>query len=129
MLMLELIGYVGYTVEAFGVFVIVAGAIIAVTRFGSRQTISHGGEPYNEFRRVMGRSMMVGLEFLVAGDIIRTVVASHTFEDIAILGLVVIIRTILVFTIHLELEGHWPWQQPPSAGAAPGSQGPDGPNH
>lgn len=114
MFLLDLIGYLGYAVEAFGVFVIIAGAIIAVANYGYKHIIAKGGAPYNEFRRVMGRSMMVGLEFLVAGDIIRTVVASHTLEDIAILGLVVIIRTVLVFTIHLELEGHWPWQPAPN---------------
>ncbi len=59
----------------------------------------------------MGRAMLIGLEFLVAGDIIRTVIVDHTLEDIAGLGLIVIIRTILVFTIHLELEGRWPWQR------------------
>jgi uncharacterized membrane protein len=113
MFLLDLIGYLGYAMEAFGVFVIIAGAAIAVANYGYKQIIAKGGVPYNEFRRVMGRSMMVGLEFLVAGDIIRTVVASHTLEDISILGLVVIIRTVLVFTIHLELEGHWPWQPAP----------------
>lgn len=54
--------------------------------------------------------MLVGLEFLVAGDIIRTVVVIDTITDVASLGLVVVIRTVLVFTIHLEVEGHWPWQ-------------------
>ena len=112
MIVTELIGYIGYAVEAFGVLLIVMGACIAVAKYGIKSVISTGGEPYHEFRRVMGRSMMVGLEFLVAGDIIRTVIASHTFTGISILGLVVIIRTVLVFTIHLELEGRWPWQRP-----------------
>ena len=53
----------------------------------------------------------MGLEFLVAGDIIRTVVVSHTLTDISSLGLLVLIRTVLVFTMHLELHGHWPWQR------------------
>ena len=123
MLILELIEYVGYAVEAFGVFVIVAGAVTAVATYGYRQIISQGGADYDKFRRVMGRSMMVGLEFLVAGDIIRTVIVSHTLQDIAMLGLLVIIRTVLVFTIHLELEGHWPWQ--PSPQVAPGVSTPE----
>ena len=65
-------------------------------------------------RREMGRAMLVGLEFLVAGDIIRTVVVIDTITDVASLGLVVVIRTVLVFTIHLEVEGHWPWQGRPA---------------
>ena len=67
---------------------------------------------YHNFRREMGRAMLVGLEFLVAGDIIRTVVVTDTITGVASLGLVVLIRTVLVFTIHLEVEGHWPWQAP-----------------
>ena len=118
MILLDLITMVGYAMEAFGVFVIVAGATIAVAKYGYKHIIASGGEPYDEFRRVMGRAMMVGLEFLVAGDIIRTVVASHTLYDIGVLGLVVVIRTVLVFTIHLELEGHWPWQPKPMSESA-----------
>ena len=106
-----IVGTLGYALEGFGVFVIVAGAVIAVARYSYKHIISEGGEPYDQFRQVMGRSMMVGLEFLVAGDIIRTVIIGHTLEDVATLGLIVIIRTILVFTIHLELEGRWPWQK------------------
>jgi len=58
--------------------------------------------------------MMLGLEFLVAGDIIRTVVVAHSITDVASLGLLVLIRTVLVFTIHLEVEGCWPWQPSPA---------------
>jgi uncharacterized membrane protein len=57
--------------------------------------------------------MMLGLEFLVAGDIIRTVLVAHSISDLLSLGLLVLIRTVLVFTIHLETEGHWPWQPAP----------------
>ena len=110
MFITDMIGYLGFALETIGVAVIIAGACIAFAKHGIAGILSNGGEPYHEFRRVMGRSMMVGLEFLVAGDIIRTVVAAHTFKGIAILGLVVLIRTVLVFTIHVELEGRWPWQ-------------------
>ena len=114
-----LVGTLGYALEGFGVFVIVAGSIIAVLKYGYRHIISEGGKPYDEFRQVMGRAMMVGLEFLVAGDIIRTVIVSHTLSDISTLALLVAIRTVLVFTLHLELEGRWPWQQPEQAIANP----------
>ena len=55
--------------------------------------------------------MLLGLNFLVAGDIIRTVIVSHSISNVASLGLIVLIRTFLVFTIHLEVEGQWPWQK------------------
>ena len=109
----ELVSTIGYSIEVIGIAVIVIGAAGAILRYGYRHIISVGGKPYVEFRQTMGRSMMVGLEFLVAGDIIRTVVVDHTLPDILGLGLIVIIRTVLVFTIHLELEGHWPWQPKP----------------
>jgi uncharacterized membrane protein len=109
----EVVSMIGYTVEGFGIAVIVIGAVGAILRYGYRHIISVGGKPYVEFRQTMGRAMMVGLEFLVAGDIIRTVVVDHTLQAILGLGLIVLIRTVLVFTIHLELEGHWPWQKQP----------------
>jgi uncharacterized membrane protein len=61
---------------------------------------------YHNFRREMGRAMLVRLEFLVAGDILLTVLVIDTITDVASLGLVVVIRTMLVFTIHLEVEAH-----------------------
>ena len=54
--------------------------------------------------------MMLGLDFMIAGDIIRTVIVDHTIADLLSLGLLVVIRTIIVFTIHVEVEGHWPWK-------------------
>jgi uncharacterized membrane protein len=105
------VGVIGYTIEGLGVLVIVLGSLVAIVNYGYKNIIRDGGEHYDRFRQVMGRAMMVGLEFLVAGDIIRTVIVDHSLEDIAGLGLIVIIRTILVFTIHLELEGRWPWQK------------------
>lgn len=106
------VSVIGYAMEGLGVGVIVLGSLIAITDYGYKRIIRDGGKHYEQFRQTIGRAMLVGLEFLVAGDIIRTVIVDHTLEDIAGLGLIVIIRTILVFTIHLELEGRWPWQRP-----------------
>ena len=90
---------------------IVIGALWASLKVVTRFLASERATIYDDYRRALGRSMMLGLEFLVAGDIIRTVIVAHTVEDIFGLGLIVIIRTVLVFTIHLEVEGRWPWQQ------------------
>lgn len=106
-----LIGQIGFFVEAFGVLLIVAGIVQAVVRYGLRFFRDREKDLYAEFRRQIGRSLMVGLEFLVAGDIIRTVIISHSILDVVALGLLVLIRTVLVFTIHLEVEGRWPWQK------------------
>jgi uncharacterized membrane protein len=66
---------------------------------------------YKDFRRNLGRSILLGLEFMIAGDMIRTVVVSATLENIAALALIILIRTFLGITLHLEVEGRWPWQE------------------
>jgi len=109
---LEAISFIGYAVEVVGVAIILLGMGDASLRYIRRNMRSKHADLYQNFRREMGRAMLVGLEFLVAGDIIRTVVVVDTITDVASLGLVVVIRTVLVFTIHLEVEGHWPWQNP-----------------
>ena len=53
---------------------------------------------------------MLGLEFLIAGDIIRTVIVAGTLESVAVLGMIILMRTFLSVTLHLEVEGRWPWQ-------------------
>lgn len=118
----DLISYTGYAIEVVGVAIIVFGSAAATLQFGRLYFRSGRGTLlYHAFRRQMGRAMLVGLEFLVAGDVIRTVVVAHTISDMAGLGLVVLIRTILVFTIHLEVEGRWPWQPAPASEEAGGS--------
>ena len=69
------------------------------------------GAAYDTFRRQLGRSIILGLEFLIAGDIIRTVIVADTLTNVTILGLIILIRTFLSFTLHFEVEGRWPWQQ------------------
>ena len=107
----HLIAEIGFYVEALGVVVIVVGIVHALARYGMRYLQDSGADLYVEFRNHIARALMLGLEFLVAGDVIRTVVISHSISDVAALGLLVVIRTVLVFTIHLEVEGRWPWQQ------------------
>ena len=63
------------------------------------------------FRQQLGRSIILGLEFLIAGDIIRTVVVADTLANIAALGLIIVIRTFLSMTLHLKVEGCWTWQE------------------
>jgi uncharacterized membrane protein len=108
----NIVSVTGYAVEGIGVVIIVAGSVLATFRSLGRGSNKQGDDKFRKYRRDIGRAMMLGLEFLVAGDIIRTVVVTHSIESIAALGLVVLIRTVLVFTIHLEVEGHWPWQPP-----------------
>lgn len=106
----EIISITGYTLEAVGVVIIVIGAIRTTIQAARELGSADRENIFRNFRREIGRAMMLGLEFLVAGDIIRTVVVADSVSAVLSLGLVVLIRTVLVFTIHLEVEGHWPWQ-------------------
>jgi len=74
---------------------------------------------YDDFRQRVGRGMLLGLEILVAADVIRTVALEPTLQNVLILGLLVVIRTFLSWTLVLEIEERWPWQQP-ARGAADG---------
>jgi uncharacterized membrane protein len=105
----EVIGYVGQVVDAVGVIAIVLGGLVAVVIAVSRL---RRGEPdvYSQFRRLLGRSILLGLELLVAGDIIRTVATQPTLGNIAVLAGIVLIRTFLSFSLELEISGRWPWQ-------------------
>ena len=120
----EVISVVGYGIETIGVIVIVVGAVRGLLRALADSRTLERDAMFSRFRHDFAQSMMVGLEFLVAGDIIRTVIVAHTLSDLASLGLLVVIRTVLVFTIHLEVERRWPWQpavaQPPEPGTAGG---------
>ncbi|MCO4786020.1 DUF1622 domain-containing protein [Marinomonas atlantica] len=66
---------------------------------------------FKKVRRTLGYGILLGLEFLVAADIIHTVAVELTFESVGVLALVVLIRTFLSFTLDLELTGRWPWQE------------------
>jgi len=106
----ELISIAGYGIESIGVLVIVIGSVVSSYRFLSHYRSEPDGCAYRIYRRQLGRSIILGLEFLIAGDIIRTVVVADTLTNITILGLIILIRTFLSFTLHLEVEGRWPWQ-------------------
>ncbi len=106
----ELIGTAGYALEAVGVLIIVLGSIVSSVKCLTCIRGKPGGTAYREYRRDLGRSIILGLEFLIAGDIIRTVVVSDTLSSVAILALIILIRAFLSVTLHLDVEGRWPWQ-------------------
>ena len=103
---------VGKAVDAAGVAVVVIGGLIATALFALE--MARGGvleTAYRTYRRGLGRAILLGLEFLVAGDIIRTVAVSPTFESTGVLAIIVGIRTFLSFSLELELHGRWPWER------------------
>jgi uncharacterized membrane protein len=99
-------------IEILGAIVIVAGVLrIMVTRGAVRFLfrLEERGA-YHEYKRQMGRSLMLGLDFLVAGDVVKTVALEPTLVNLAGLGLLVVVRTFLSWSLVVEIEGHWPWQ-------------------
>ncbi len=100
---------VGLAIDGLGVLVIVLGLGWAILRFftSGRQVEA----PYRRFRQDLGRGILLGLEFLVAADIVRTVAMTPTLDDVLVLGLIVLIRTFLSMALEVELEGRWPWRK------------------
>lgn len=98
-------------IEIVGIFIVVVGAILASVVF-LREWIQDDPflDAYRRYRERLGQAILLGLEFLVAADIIGTVAVDPTFRNVGILGAVVFIRTFLSFALEVEIEGHWPWQ-------------------
>jgi uncharacterized membrane protein len=105
----EFMDVVGTAVDGVGVFLVVLGMLVASWRFllGTQRAT---GRSYIVYRQDLGRAILLGLEFLVAGDIIRTVVVDPTLNNVLVLGVIVVIRTFLSMALQLELRGRWPWQ-------------------
>lgn len=111
----------GLLVDAVGVIVIVMAIVIAGARFGRDLRAEPFSTSYRQLRQSIGRGILLGLELLVAGDIIRTVAIAPTFTSVGVLAIIVAIRTFLSFSLEVEVTGHWPWQPERSAGGGTAS--------
>lgn len=115
--MLEIAVAVAKLFELLGIAVIIVGTLFAVGKFLAEawrlrnvdRTKVHD-DAVSGFRRTLGRSILTGLELLVAADIIRTVAVEPTLQSVLVLGLIVLIRTFLSFSLEVEISGRWPWQ-------------------
>ncbi|MBA3865033.1 MAG: DUF1622 domain-containing protein [Solirubrobacterales bacterium] len=108
----EAVEQVGKVIDWAGVAAIVLGLLLATSLF-ARQIFQRTDfdDSYRFYRQRVGKAILLGLEFLVAADIIRTVAVSPSFRSVGVLGVIVLVRTFLSFTLEVELEGHWPWQR------------------
>jgi len=98
--------------ELAGVAILVIGALLAFVRFSYSLVRFHAGPAaYRHLRLYLGRSIVVGLEMLIAADIIRSVVIDPTFASVGVLGLIVLVRTFLSWSLDVEINGEWPWQR------------------
>lgn len=98
-------------IEAIGILVVLGG--IAISTVSLLRQIRRGRrmEAYNVYRARLGQSLLLGLEFLVAAEVIRTVVIEHTLESIGALALIILVRTFLSLILEVEIDGRWPWQR------------------
>lgn len=101
---------VGEAVDILGVVAIVVGVVYAIVDAALRG-LRRVGPVYTRFRRVLGRAILLGLELLVAADIIKTVAVTPTLDSVAVLAVIVLIRTFLSWSLELEISGRWPWQK------------------
>ena len=105
-------------IDGAGVAVVVVGLLVATVGYVTAvRSDATGATAYRVYRQQVGQAILLGLEFLVAGDIIRTVAVAPTFAGVGVLGVLVVVRTFLSFTLAVEVEGRWPWQM--GRGAAP----------
>ncbi len=106
------IEWITLAVEVTGIGIIVVGAFGSLFTF-LRRLLS--GQPKERivgaFRTDLGRAILLGLEFLVAADIVNTVAIEQTLESLAVLAGIVLIRTFLSFSLEVEIEGRWPWDR------------------
>ena len=97
--------------EIAGVAVIIAGFALALWRAGAHMSSGRMTDAYVTVRATFGRSVLLGLEVLVAADLIRTIAVEPTLANLAVLAALVAIRTFLSWSLEVEIDGRWPWQR------------------
>ena len=99
-------------VEAIGASIMIIGGLFAFVDCGVRslRLATHAGA-YEQLRRRMGHVILLGLEVLIVGDIVRTIIVDPTLRGTAVLGMIVLIRIVLSFSLDVEINGTWPWDR------------------
>jgi uncharacterized membrane protein len=114
-LILRWIEYAALVIEVLAVVIIVAAIFASMARYTFRTVLRSEMKKetrYRELKTSLGASLLLGLEILVAADIVRTVALEATLQSVLVLGLLVLIRTFLSWALVVEIEGRWPWQPP-----------------
>lgn len=108
----EFVELAGRATEVAGVALILGGIVVASARY--LLAAPDGGiTRYQRYRQDVGRAILLGLEVLIAADIVQTVTLTPTMDSVIALAVIVLIRTFLSWSLALELEGRWPWQRAP----------------
>ena len=108
----QAISQVVKVVEVVGAGIMVLGGLGAFVVFASQALRAHTARgSYDELRRNLGRCILLGLEVLIIADIVRTIIVDPTIESVAVLGVIVLIRILLSFSLEVEIDGVWPWRR------------------
>ena len=108
---LEVVEFFALAIEVLAVLIIVVSIFIAMARYSYKGILQQDQEDrYRELKVHLGKALLLGLEILVAADVIRTVALEATLQSVTVLGLLVLIRTFLSWALIVEIEGRWPWQ-------------------
>lgn len=105
--------FLGLVLDGVGVLIVMPGAVVALACGLVVARVEYTVRS-RRVREDPGRAMLLGLEWLIAGDIIRSVVVEPSLLNVAVLGIIVVIRTFLSMTLQLEVEGRWPWSRRPA---------------
>lgn len=115
----QVFSWISLGLEYVGVAIILVGAVSSTSVFVywliKEKSLARY---YQEYRSSFGKAILLGLEFFVASDIVNTVAVGLTFQDLGMLGLLVLIRTFLSFALEVEITGRWPWKGEAGAGSA-----------
>ncbi len=106
-IMLVMMQVAAHAIELLAVVIILAGVVGGTARFIFRWATY---QAYNQYKETLGNALLLGLNVLVAADVVRTVALEPTITNILGLGLLVLVRTFVSWSLLIELEGHWPWQ-------------------
>src|SRR4051812_42219789 len=124
----EFFSHVVDVVEAVGAAILVVGGIGAFARYAYELVVMRGADSFGDLRKNLGRVILLGLEVLIIADIIRTIVVDQSLKSVGVLGIIVVIRVVLSFSLEVEIDGMWPWNKwrgaprkkpPPPRRAAP----------
>ena len=108
----DIVEAIAKIIDGAGIVVVVIGLLLAAAWFVAAQRDAElRASAFRGFREHVGKAILLGLEFLVAADIIRTVAVDPTFRGVGVLAVIVAVRTFLSFTLEVELSGRWPWQK------------------
>ena len=108
----EIARVVAEWIEVLAVIVIAVAVVVSMLGGLIVRFRSDGAAAFKTFKRYIARGLLIGLDLLIAADIIKTVTLELTLENVVILGLLVLIRTFLSWSLELEVDGRWPWQSP-----------------